>query len=149
MAKPVTLTTLARGYRYAFTRWMSGPRVSTDADEAFFGIFEALNWAVVVDNRLADVRGRGWASVYGKQDLIAGFRYARNSVHHDWADALELMEGAVLPTPVPFGLFEWLWRSDLHAKRQGGKTQYRVLLAEKPVRFTLESLDHLYASAVR
>lgn len=108
MADAVTLTTLLKGYRSALTRLMFGLRISADSDEAFFGLFEALNWAVVVDKRLADLHGPNWAQAHEQQDLIAGFRYARDAVHHDWADALELAPGAELPTPLPFGLFEWM-----------------------------------------
>jgi hypothetical protein len=123
---------------------MTGPRLSTDTDEAFMVIFEALNWAVVVDKHFADERGRGWARPFGKQDLIAGLRYARNAVHHDWADALEVTSGVLLPSPVPAPSFEWRWRRTLAATRQGGESQYRANLAEQPVRFTLRALDDLF-----
>ena len=56
---PVPVTTLLRGYREAYSRWMIGPRVSGDLDGAFLGIFEALNWAVVVDDGLREVMPGG------------------------------------------------------------------------------------------
>jgi hypothetical protein len=127
---------------------MTGPRISADPDEAFLGIFETLNWAVAVDNRLRTHVRRSWASSYPDGDVLAGFRYARNAVNHDWAEALELTAGVVLPTPLPAGLFEWRWRGELSATRPSGKTQYKGRLAQQPVRFTLEALGNLYGAAL-
>jgi hypothetical protein len=87
MEAAVSLETLLAGYRQAYKRWMSGPRIDPDPDQAFFAIFEALNWAVTVDDRLSDVLV-GWPRGYDERDSLLGFRYARNAVHHDWADAL-------------------------------------------------------------
>jgi hypothetical protein len=148
VAESVTLATLVLGYRRAYTRWMAGPRLSADADEAFMGIFESLNWAAVVDQRLSDADGRAWPSDYGEQDRLAAFRYARNAVHHDWAYALEMLPGVVLPTPLPFAFLEWVWRASLPSTRRAGVTQYRTKLAGKPVRFTLDALNSLLAKAV-
>lgn len=49
---------------------------------------------------------------------------------------------------LPAPLFEWRWRRTLPATRGRGDKQYRAELAEKPVRFTLEALDHLFTVAV-
>jgi hypothetical protein len=103
LTEAVGLGTLLAGYQQAYNRWMAGPRIDTDPDQAFFGIFEALNWAVVVDNRLKETL-LGWPGGYDGRDYLIGFRYARNAVHHDWAEALWLdRRGAVLPAPLPSG----------------------------------------------
>lgn len=148
-AVPVSVTTLLRGYREAYMRWMTGPRVSGDPDGAFLGIFEALNWAVVVDDALRQVMagGKGWANAYDGGAVVAGFRYARNAVHHDWSVALELRPGLTIPTPIPAILAEWIWQQTLDASRNGGVTQYKRHLAGRPVRFTLETLNTLYDQA--
>jgi hypothetical protein len=60
---------------------MSGPRIDPDPDQAFFAIFEALNWAAAVDDRLKEAvryRPRG----FDQRESLLGFRYARNAVHH-------------------------------------------------------------------
>jgi hypothetical protein len=147
----VTLETLLAGYRRAYERWMAGPRIEVDQDAAFFAIFELLNWAVVIDTRLQRVSAHRdrWASRYPEGGYVLGFRYARNAVHHDWADALYISEGGVyLPTPVPFSLFEWCWRRELPSTKAHGRAKYRDRLAGKPVRFTLEALGSLYRKAV-
>jgi hypothetical protein len=145
----VGLATLLRGYREAYVRWMAGPRISADPDEAFLTIFEALNWAVVVDDHLrrALPAGKAWSSGYPHGDVVPGFRYARNAVHHDWSLALHVTDGVFLPTPLPTGLFDWCWQPRLPATKPRGETQYRKHLAEKPVRFTLEVLDTIYGQA--
>ena len=74
-----------------------------DKEQAFFTIFEALNWAAAIDHRLGTTLGTGeqWASSYAEGAYVLGFRYARNVVHHEWADALyaDLGDGLVLPSP--------------------------------------------------
>lgn len=148
MAEQVALATLVEGFRRSYDRWMAGPRVATSPSESFIAIFEILNWAVVADDRLKRILGRAWAKRFGEQDVIAAFRYARNAVHHDWSDALYVTPGAMLPTPVPFGLFEWRWRRTLPATRASGETQYAKCLAEQPVRLTLDTLNSLYVAAL-
>jgi hypothetical protein len=85
----VGLGTLLAGYRQAYQRWMSGPRIDPDPEQAFFAIFAALNWAVSIDDRLKDTL-LGWPSAYDERGYVVGFRYARNAVHHHWAEALWL-----------------------------------------------------------
>jgi hypothetical protein len=140
----VGLGTLLAGYRQAYERWMAGPRIDPDPDQAFFAIFEALNWAVAVDDRLKEAVPY-WPRGFDQRDSLLGFRFARNAIHHDWADALWLdRSGAVLPTPLPHAFFEWCWRADLHSTKDWGRAKYRTHLSGKPVRFTLEALESLF-----
>lgn len=149
MEESVSIETLLAGYQQALHRWMAGPRINTAPDQAFFAIFEALNWAVAVDDRLKVALPCQWPSAYDDQGYVAGFRYARNAVHHDWADALWLdLRGALLPTPLPFGFFEWCWRPALRSSKDRGLAEYRTHLSGKPVRFTLEALESLFTKAV-
>jgi hypothetical protein len=143
-----SLDTLLRGYRQAHERWKTGPRLSLDAEEAFMGIFEALNWAVVVDDRLRQVSptGKRWPTSHANGAIVAGFRYARNTVHHDWSDALCVEQGAVLPAVLPMPLFEWCWEQTLPAANARGAAEYAQHLAGKPARFTLEQLDALFTA---
>ena len=144
----VPLETLLRGYREAHQRWMEGPRLGQDAQGAFIGIFEALNWAFVVDDVLRKQRGKGWADSHADAAIVAGFRYARNFVQHDWSEALDVQEGAAFPAVLPMPFFEWCWKHELPSTRWGA-TEYRERLAGNPVRFTLEQLDALFAAHVQ
>ena len=60
--------------------------------ERYFALFEALNWAVSLDDRLTIdwpfeeiAHGRYWCDEFRGGGLIRGLRFARNSVHHDWS----------------------------------------------------------------
>jgi hypothetical protein len=46
VANPDCQKTLLAGFEQAYDRWMAGLRLDPDPEQAFFGIFEALNWAV-------------------------------------------------------------------------------------------------------
>ena len=145
----VGLGTLLAGYRQACERWMAGPRIDPDPEQAFFAIFEALNWAVSIDDRLGEDTLLGWPSAYDERGYVAGFRYARNAVHHHWAEALWLDRGGVLlPTPLPAAFFEWCWQPQLRSRNERGLAKYRTHLSGQPVRFTLEALESIFEKAV-
>lgn len=65
-------------------------------------LFEALNWAVALDQRTAahfvpdgKPAGYAWPSRIGYgAEIMPGVRFVRNSVHHQWSDALQLRGGA-------------------------------------------------------
>lgn len=50
----VVPSALLRGFEQAFDRFMVTGRMSADPEEAFFPIFEALNWATSLDDRLRE-----------------------------------------------------------------------------------------------
>jgi hypothetical protein len=81
-------------------------------------LFEALNWAVALDDRTAahfvpDGKhvGYRWRERIPNAEFMGGVRFARNSVHHQWSDALQLDVGArQYPRSYPLSYFEWTWR---------------------------------------
>jgi hypothetical protein len=80
VADAVGLETLLRGYREALARWIAGPP-SAQIPKSVPGDPQDLNWAVIVDDRLP---GR-WAKSDPERELVVGFRYAGNAVHHSRA----------------------------------------------------------------
>jgi hypothetical protein len=82
---------------------------------------------------------------------MQGVRFARNSVHHQWSDALELDDsGFQLPTTLPTGFFEWVWRKstqlpDLDRPDPRGEAIYLRQLEAKPARLTLDTLGNAFA----
>lgn len=105
----VTVEAMFNGYADALGRF--DVSVKTDDPAAtFVPLFEALNWAVALDQRIAahfvpegKPAGYGWPTRIGYgAEVMPGVRFARNSVHHQWSDALELRGGA-FP--------EWVWRA--------------------------------------
>ena len=71
---------------------------------------------------------------------MRGLRFARNRVHHQYADALWLdRRGMVLPTTLPTQFFEWRWREDLPpGKDNRNREAYEAHLGGQPARFTLD-----------
>jgi hypothetical protein len=82
-------------------------------------LFEALNWAYALDDRTAKhfapegkPLGLQWRTRIPEADIMGGVRFARNSVHHQWSDALRLdTDGRQYPKAYPLVYFEWVWRS--------------------------------------
>jgi hypothetical protein len=122
----------AGGFRQAYARFQQTKPTSTV--EFFYTLFECLAWAVAAGEDIPNL-GRGTAD-----QTILGLRYARNQVHHQWADAVRLDE--------PSGEMRWKSLSSLPdpPPRHGdpdGKTAYETHVASRPVTETLENVDRL------
>lgn len=90
---------LFAGYERARERFTTASQ-QHDAEGAFFALFEALEWAVALDDFIAEcwwpdghALGFDWRARISGADLMSGLRYARNRVHHQWADALRELGG--------------------------------------------------------
>jgi len=153
---PVTL--LLDGYAQAVRRFEQEVK-GRDA-RAFLPLFEALNWAVAVDERIAEhwapegkdkQPGWAWRTRVEGADVMAGVRFARNRVHHQWSDALRLDDsGFTSPLTSPLVSFEWRWRNlaDLppgNRRDPDGESAYRDRLAGAPARLTLARLRDAFA----
>ena len=123
--------------------------------ERYFALFEALNWAVSLDDRLTRdwpfdeiAHGTYWCDEFSGGSLIRGLRFARNSVHHDWSLALDLD-----PLQNPFQQrieMLWLcWAEELAEDKQSdGATAYRGYLAGRVVGDTLFEISDILTTAV-
>jgi len=118
---------------------------------ALVALFEALNWAVTLDDRFReDWPGSGeWFRDLHGGELVGGLRYARNSVHHDWALAVELDSEGGISRSRHAPLF-WVWCPDLPSGRPNpaGARRYRERLAGRPVIETLMTLTATFAAAI-
>jgi hypothetical protein len=131
MGEEVELSTLIEGYRRAHARFVEA-RLEEESAEAFIPLFEALSWAVSLDERLERP----------SHPELRGLRYARHSVHHKWADALWLDRGEfLLPAPLPMKFMEWKWRENLIAPRnREDDAAYKEHLAGRASRHTLDAV---------
>ncbi len=123
--------------------------------ERYFALFEALNWAVSLDDRLSldwpfdeIAHGKYWCDEFCGGGLIRGLRFARNAVHHDWSLGLDLD-----PLKNPFQQrieLLWLcWAEGLAGEKQGdGATAYRDYLAGRAVGDTLFEINDMLTAAV-
>lgn len=89
----VQIDLMIRGYAQAQERYARAAEV-TGPEPAYFALFEALNWAVAVDEVVAEIwrpagvrEGYRWRRRIESADILVGARTARNLVHHHWARA--------------------------------------------------------------
>jgi len=143
--------TFLKGYSDASRRFsVAANKDDATAHETVIPLFEALNWAVslrdLLSKRESPVRHR----------LVSALGFARDRVHHDWAAAVEVR---TVPVERDFGLLtvagetiEWYWKPLERLPRSGGgkaaANAYRDLLANQPVRASLNDLHALFHAQV-
>jgi len=166
----VRVRALTSGYAGAYERFQ---RAETADDEltAFHGLFEALDWAHAIDDVIArtwsprgEVLRYAWRrdpSLGGGTELeniMGGLRYARNRVHHQWADALTsraAQSGVSFPLsfPLSFGtVARWVWRDADQLptppnvpKEAPGREAYGTVLAGRKVSGALQTMSEVFA----
>jgi hypothetical protein len=153
----VTFTAMFDGYSGALARFEIAAK-QQDGAAAYVPLFEALNWAVVLDDRTAahfepegKPLGFAWRDRVAGADLMRGVRFARNSIHHDWSDALRLDTGGMrFPMTFPVVFFEWTWCRAADLAKRGkadaeGEAVYGEALEGQPVRHTLTQLGLVFS----
>jgi hypothetical protein len=136
-AGPVTML---RGFRRAIDRYVAAAQQETNFGETFIPLFEALNWAVSLRDRL---KSDGHPV---QHRLGSALGYARDRVHHDWAGALHprLSDASV----------EWFWKPiEQLPPPSGGRKKdanaYTELLADRSAHTTLTELLALFEESIR
>lgn len=160
-----TFAAMFDGYEAALERLETAAK-GKDPTPAFIALFEALNWAVALDDRAGEhwtpdggePLGFGWRDRLGNAEIMRPVRFARNNVHHQWSDALFLDErSSTFPLKFPVVFFEWRWHalSQLPARpappsekarerRVAEEATYRRLLEGRPARITLRELGKTF-----
>ena len=147
---PIDFKVLLIGYDTAFQRLTearASARPSGDASLLYIPLLETLTWADVIEERLEELLGKKWvdklpARVHALRDVVAGFRYARNSVHHKWAIAVclddepEFMRDWCRKKTLPFG-----------RPQPANRASYEKKLAGRALRHTFRDLHKLYRAA--
>lgn len=147
-----TYSAMFDGFAGASRRFLEGPG---DASSAYVALYEALNWAVALDARTAelwaprgvdDMPGWRWREEIRGAEVLRGIRFARNAMHHDWAEVLELSGGKFSPRPRT-GSGVWIWRplSDLPPRGRDDKEGEAVYGAELEGRLVRSTLVGLYS----
>lgn len=158
-AEPIaTFRVLLRGYEQALARFREAAG-GHDPTAAFVALLEVLNWAVALEDRCAEhwapegkPLGREWPSRLANAEPVHAVRFARNRVHHQWAEALELdTSGFRSPLRAPLRSFEWVWRgldglpsTPPDRRDPRGEKRYTQLLAGRPAESTLMVLHETY-----
>jgi hypothetical protein len=152
-----TFAAMFEGYSCAVGRFDDAAK-TRDPTAMFIPLFEALNWAVSLDERAAKHWTRAgeplrwtWREKVRHAELLRGVRFVRNSIHHDWSDALELDErkGRTYPRTYPVVFFEWRWRAagelpELDRPDADGAATYCEHLQGQAARLTLEMLGQVF-----
>lgn len=148
--------TLLNGYAAAHSRFEKA-RLAQDTESTPLPLFDALNWAVVMDDHIrlhwkpeGRLLGFQWRNHLepNEQAVVNGIRFVRNRVHHQWADALQLHDGG-FQTPIVFPVVfhEWSWTPVENippGKDDRGIDEYRSALQGRPVRLSLSALERAY-----
>lgn len=123
----VNVSAQVLGLRAAVRRLEDATDQNEDAIAAYAPLFEALHWIVAIDDRIgvtwapdSKTLGEDWRDRVNGGCTIAALDWARNLVHHQWADALRLEPSGqgiypsdhLFPSPDLFPLrdFAWVWR---------------------------------------
>jgi hypothetical protein len=151
----VTFGMLLRGYANAFERFSTA---ASERDEVatFVPLFEALNWAVALDERCArhwapegEPLGFAWRERVTGAEVMRGVRWVRNGVQHQWSEALVVVEGRQYPKRYPVVYHEWVWRRagelpDLGRQDASGEATYGEHLQDRPAEVTLGTLGSVF-----
>jgi class 3 adenylate cyclase len=157
----VSVRSLLDGFDRALARLDERQQVS---DPDFGPLFETLNWAVALDERIATQwapRGRplgmAWRSEVDGAELLGVLRLLRNRLAHQWSDALSLHANAGKPERHA----EWRWRPLIDIKPgrvdpaaeatyqqrfEGRPVSEALHQVRKPLSFVVELLEPELAS---
>jgi hypothetical protein len=153
----VTFAAMFVGYTGALDRFEAASK-NRDPVATYTALFEALNWAAAVDDRtdqdliLWKKRDKyEWRTRVHDADVMGGIRFVRNSVHHDWSDAVRIDESEPsFPMTFPVVFFEWVWRSAGDLPPPGQKQHpdairfYTEQMQGRPVRHSLHALREVF-----
>jgi hypothetical protein len=146
----VTYESMLVGYTDAVSRFQAVVK-GRNPITAFVALFESLNWAVALDERVGkhwvpcrESLGREWRERLGRgAEIMGGVRFARNRVHDQWSDAM-VADGGSREEFV-----DWVWRpaDDLPKGRRpdaDGEVAYREYLENRPVKLCLDVLNGVF-----
>lgn len=147
---PVNFSLLLEGYDQAFQRLKvarEASRTPQDAARIYIPLLETLGWADVIEEWLSKKHGEDWvqklpSDVHKLDEVVVGFRYARNVVHHNWQTAIELDD-------LPELLRDWRWKETLFSERSQptNKAAYKKRMSKRALRHTFKDLHKLYRHA--
>ena len=132
-------------------------RHTPDSDAGLKSVCHAIIWACCLDEFHVKQTPNyvTWVAQQTEAGALSGLRFARNRAIHQFTPLLEVTGGVSFPLTLPCAFFEinWLPRASLpppdpkHAiskKFLAQATDYDTLLANSPVRFTLDAVAELF-----
>jgi hypothetical protein len=160
----ITVHLMVEGFQAALRRFQDASE-RWDHPTAYPPLFEALNWAVAIDDRCQEIwipegpehrPGPDWQRRLSGEETLKGLRFVRNRVHHQWAEAFEIGTLREPTAERPVRWTTWVWKrvDDLPPapdQHQNAKIRpfYDELLAGKPVEPTLVRLEETFELVAR
>jgi hypothetical protein len=130
---------------------------SEDRAETFPPLFEALSWAVSIDDRFQSLwaaartnQARWWSDGFAHGDTARGHPL-RPQPHTSSVGGRAMAQplGILVPVAFPLGFIEWRWRPELPPGRgEEFKAEYEQHIAASPARVTLGDLSACFADAL-
>lgn len=126
--------------------------------ESFVPLFEALNWATSLDERIHKdwpfANSRRWYESVAWGATVPAVRFARHRVHHQWSQAFTLDDEDYRDFPVRMAPWVWVWKPELppaprNHRDEGGERLYRERLAGEVVNGALVVLMYVFGRGVR
>ncbi len=121
--------------------------------DSFMPLFEALHWATSLESRIADdwpdrSDAKYWYRSMPAGATVRGVRFARNRVHHQWAEAFTIADH---DRELPLRCVPWIWRPELPDGKpdREGERLYRCELAGAPVIGALGCLAAIFGLSLR
>lgn len=146
----VDLKLILSGYDAAFNRLNTAraqAKESGNPYSLYIPLLETLGWADVIEEWLQEKHGKNWVTKLPPpagelEEIVLGFRYARNVVHHRWAVAVELDDE-------PSILQDWRWKESLLSTwpQPTNEAAYKKRLANRALRHAFKDLHKLYGAA--
>ncbi len=139
-------------------------RTTGRREPGFRALFETLSWVVSLDELIAVRLGDGWWGQTSGGRVVRAVRFARNRVHHQWAEAVSFDVIGVIHADTVFsadtliaasGDTAWRWRPvstlpppDPDYPDPKGERFYDELLAGEPSQNALAALSGVFARVV-
>ena len=143
----IDLKLILSGYDAAFERLnvaRTQAKESGNSYSLYIPLLETLGWADVIEEWLQEKHGNNWVKRLPPpagelEEIVYGFRYARNVVHHQWSVAVELDDQ-------PSIFQDWRWKESLPSTRRQptNETAYKNRLAGRALRHAFKDLHKLY-----
>jgi hypothetical protein len=160
----VTFEAMFVGYTESLNR-LEAASAFRDPVATYVPLFEALNWAQALDERVrahwvpnGKPAGFSWRNRILHGDLMGGVSFVRNSVHHDWSEAVVLRDhGVSFPLTFPMSFtsgtgkpWQWYWRDadelPVPSKKQFADNElvYRTQMQGREVKHVLDVLGGVF-----
>ncbi len=153
------IETIYTFYNQEVKHYLEKDRFRQDKITAFKTVSQAIYWCTLFFESAKKINKNRFDNYIDKHDLngqVYGIIYARNRVTHQYPQLLKISNGAQFPIPLPSPFFEIIWKTldelpdaDKKFDNKKQKSNYTKHLANRPIRFTFDSLIILFDNVLK